>query len=88
MKPPVKFKWRGNHHLYHGIWILAFSLFNIYMGTNNAELEALNPLWAVLGIIGAVIMADDMIEHTVTADTPLRILYVKIIRPLLISSKK
>lgn len=74
--PPVKFHWRGNHHSYHGIWIIAFGLFQIYMGMNN--LEELFPLWYLLIGVGAFMLVDDIIEHAWTADTPLRILWEKI----------
>jgi len=83
LEPPVKFRWRGNHHLYHGLWIAAFGAFNWYMGVDNAELTALIPFWQLLIGIGAFMVADDIIEHTITGSTPLRLLYTKIIRPIL-----
>jgi hypothetical protein len=82
-RPPVKFKWRGNHHLYYGIFFAAFGIFNWFMGIDNAELSGIIPFWQLLVGIGIGIIVDDTIEHLVTADTPLRIFYEKIIRPLL-----
>ena len=82
MKPLVPFQWKGNHHSYHGIFILAFGLFNWYMGIDNGELTTLIPIWKSLVVIGGFIVIDDVIEHTITADTPLRILYEQI-KPIL-----
>ena len=75
LRPPVKFQWRGNHHSYYGVFFLAFGLFNIYMGWGNGSLSSLLPLWGGLATIGSYMIVDDVIEHNVTADTPLRILY-------------
>ena len=83
MRPPVKFVWRGNHHLYHGLWLIGFGLFQWFMGVDNAELESLIPLWQGFVGVGVVMVVDDVIEHTVTGDTPLRLLYERVIRPLL-----
>jgi len=88
MQPKVKFQWKGNHHLYYGLWILAFAIFNVFMGQDNAELTTLMPFWYILAGIGGLMIIDDVIEHTITASTPLRILYVKIIRPILIKQKR
>jgi hypothetical protein len=79
-RPKIKFEWRGNHHLYHGIWIAAFGIFQYYMGINNSELESLFPLWQVFIGAGVFMIIDDIVEHTLTADTPLRLLYEKIVR--------
>lgn len=83
MNPKVPFKWKGNHHAYHGIWIMAFGIFQWYMGVDNAELTVLIPFWQTLIGIGAFMLIDDIIEHTITRDTPLRLLYDKIIKPIL-----
>lgn len=83
LKPHVPFEWRGNHHLYYGIFLAIFGFFNWYMGIDNGELTTLIPLWQTCIGIGIYMIVDDTIEHTITADTPLRILYIKIIRPLL-----
>lgn len=87
MRPPVPFKWRGNHHAYHGIWLMAFGAFQWYMGIDNYELTTLIPLWQSIIGIGALMLIDDIVEHTKTADTPLRILYEKL-RPFLIKLKR
>jgi len=80
VRPKVPFKPKGNHHLYHGIWITAFGIFNLIMGYDN--IEELFPLWYALVGIGVFMMIDDIIEHTITADTPLRILWEKIYKSL------
>lgn len=82
-RPPVPFQWRGNHHLYHGIWIAAFGLFNWYMGIDNGELETLIPFWQFLVCIGVFAIFDDLYEHLICGDSPLRIIYEKLIRPWL-----
>ena len=53
------------------------------MGIDNGVLATIIPFWQSLVVIGTLMIADDAIEHTITADTPLRILYVKIIKPML-----
>ena len=73
MRPPVPFKWRGNHHGYYGVFFIVFGLFNVYMGMNN--IEELMPLWWTITGVGVFMLVDDIIEHTITADTPLRILW-------------
>lgn len=75
MKPPVPFKWKGNHHSYYGVFLVAFGLFNWYMGIDNGQLEGLIPLWQSFAGIGALFILDDWIEHNITASTPLRLLY-------------
>ena len=81
MKPPVKFHWRGNHHSYYGIFFVAFGLFNFYMSMNN--LEVLFPVWGLVTLIGIGMVIDDIIEHTLTGSTPLRLLWIKCILPLI-----
>jgi hypothetical protein len=83
MKPPVKFYWKGNHHAYHGAWIVAFSFFQWYMAIDNGAIANTIPLWQVCIGIGAYMIIDDVIEHKYTADTPLRILWIKYILPRL-----
>lgn len=36
-----------------------------------------------VNVVGALILIDDVIEHTITKDTPLRVLFDKVISPLL-----
>lgn len=76
MKPPVKFEWKGNHHGYYGIFAVAFGLFNWYMGIDNGALENLIPMWQTWVGIGALMIIDDVIEHTITGSTPLRWLFL------------
>lgn len=79
MRPPVKFYWRGNHHAYHGLWFIAFGAFQWYMGIDNGALDNLIPFWQCFIGIGAFMLVDDIIEHTLTGSTPLRILFEKLI---------
>jgi uncharacterized membrane protein len=83
MRDLVPFKWKGNHHSYTGLWFIGFGLFNWYMGVDNGELSTLIPLWQGLTCVGAFMVVDDVIEHTITADTPLRLFYEKVIMPIL-----
>ena len=62
---------------------MAFGFFQWYMGIDNGELTTLIPFWQLLIGIGALMLVDDIIEHTITADTPLRLLYDKVIKPRL-----
>ena len=83
LRPPVKFEWRGNHHGYYGIFFIVFGIFNYIMGVDNGVLDKLLPFWNFFTLVGIVFLVDDAVEHWVTADTPLRILYEKVFRPLL-----
>jgi hypothetical protein len=80
MKPPVKFHWKGIHHSYYGIlfgiipgWIL------LWLNSGN-NLDYINPIFWILIILGTLLVIDDLIEHTVTEDTPARIIWNKIKR--------
>ena len=53
------------------------------MGIDNAELETLIPFWQSLVVIGTVFIIDDLYEHLICGDSPLRIIYEKLIRPWL-----
>ena len=75
MRPPVKFVWKGNHHSYYGVFLIAFGLFNWYIGLGNGSLGSILWLWQSFIGIGAYMIIDDIIEHKLTADTPLRIIY-------------
>jgi len=75
MRPRVKFEWKGNHHLYYGITFLGFGIFNMSMGWGNGPLDGLFPLWEFCMGLGGYMIVDDFIEHTITADTPARIIY-------------
>lgn len=80
MHSRIKFEWRGNHHSYYGIFLIAFGIFNWFMGIDNGELSTLIPLWQAFIGIGGFMLADDIIEHTITSDTPLRLIYDLIIK--------
>jgi len=82
-QPPIPFKWKGNHHVYHGIWIVGFGLFNWYMGMDNGYLTSAIPIWQAMVGIGVFMIVDDVIEHTITGSTPLRMIHEKIIVPIL-----
>jgi hypothetical protein len=83
MREPVKFYWKGLHHSYIGVWFIAFGLFSSFMCTNNGELSTLVPYWNTLAGIGTLMIADDIWEHKISGDTPLRILYEKVVIPWL-----
>jgi len=74
MKPPIEFYWRGVHHLYLGAWLVAFGLFFLYMNRNNS-LNILNIIYKVGISIGIYCIIDDIIEHLITANTPLRLVW-------------
>lgn len=80
MKPPVKFEWKGNHHSYYGVFLVAFGLFNYYMGVDNGQLDALGPLWISTIGLGAFCIIDDIIEHKITSETPLRKIYLMLFK--------
>jgi uncharacterized membrane protein len=80
MKPPVKFYWKGNHHSYYGVFFIAFGLFNVYMGTDNGNLSDICSLWWTITGIGAFMVIDDIIEHKVTSETPLRKIYLMLFK--------
>jgi len=86
MRPPIPFDKIGNHHAYHGAWLLAFGLFQTYMSLHGGIVEGL-PYWYTFIGIGIFMIIDDIIEHTITGNTPLRLLYEKIIYPFLKNPK-
>jgi len=67
---------KAPHHLYIGLFIL-------FMSWTMYSYSYYYPLCYILTAIGLFITIDDIIEHTITANTPLRILFTKIIYPLL-----
>ena len=81
MEPKVPFVWKGKHHGYIGAWFMAFGAFFLYM--DYGDPDQILWLWEAFIGVGACMIADDVIEHTWTASTPLRILYNKIILPIL-----
>jgi len=76
MKKRNPFIPKAPHHLYIGLFIL-------FLAWTMKDYSYYHPLCDILTVIGAFITIDDVIEHTVTADTPLRLLFDKIIVPLL-----
>lgn len=78
MRPPVKFEWKGIHHSYLGAWFVAFGAFFLYMNQNNG-LDFLNIIYDIFIVSGIYLIIDDMIEHLITADTPLRCFWEKLL---------
>ena len=76
MKEPVKFEWRGNHHSFYGVFLIAFGLFNAYMGIDNGNLSEISWLWWTITGVGVFMLIDDIIEHNITSETPLRKIYL------------
>ena len=74
MKSPVPFQWKGIHHLYLGIFFVVFGGFFLYMNNGNG-LDGLNYLYGAFIGVGGYLIFDDAVEHTITASTPLRILW-------------
>jgi len=83
MRPPIPFKPIGNHHAYYGIFMMVFGLFNTYMSLNGGIEEGI-PYWLLFIGVGSFMIIDDIVEHTITANTPLRLLYEKIICPYIL----
>ena len=77
MQPPVKFVWYRNHHLYYGIALFLFGLYNYYLMKRSGELEKCKSIWQMFIVIGAFLALDDLVEHTLTRDTPIRIIFEK-----------
>ena len=73
---PNSFKPRAPHHLYIG-------LFMLFLAWTMWPYDYYHPLAEITAITGAYITMDDIVEHTVTARTPLRILFEKVIFPLI-----
>lgn len=84
MREPVKFKWCRNHHLYYGISLFIFGAYNYIFMVDSNELLMCEPIWVVFMAIGGFLAADDFIEHTITRDTPIRLLFEKVIYPWLL----
>lgn len=76
LKPPVKFVARGPHHLYIGLVLIIF-------GWLMDPYEYYTVWTNLFYVLGFLIMADDLIEHTITGSTPLRWFFVKILWPFM-----
>jgi len=70
------FKPKAPHHAYIG----AFLLFLAY---TMWDYSYYHPLAEIIAAVGAFVLVDDIIEHTITAKTPLRLFFVKIVYPFL-----
>ena len=75
MIPRNPFNWRGPHHGYIGMFLI------ILGALMHPEQYA---VWirVLFGGVGLLILFDDLIEHTVTKATPLRLFFERIIYPL------
>jgi len=69
MRKRNPFKWRAPHHLYLG-------LFLVLVGYLSAPYYPLTTLLSY--IFGIVITLDDVFEHTISMDSPLRLLAEKL----------
>jgi hypothetical protein len=74
MREPIKFHWKNTHHLYLGLCILLLALL---FGINEHN----NLLENNIMLLGLYITVDDVVEHTITANTPIRIITEKLLEP-------
>lgn len=65
MRDAIPWCWDRFHHLYEGIFLLTVG----YLIKNN-----------IVMFVGIIFILDDVIEHTVTADTPIRLVYENFIK--------
>ena len=70
--------------MYYGIALFLFGLYNYYLMKRSGELEKCKFIWYFFMLLGALVALDDFIEHTVTRDTPIRIIFEKYILPKII----
>jgi len=70
------FKPKAPHHAYIGTFLL-------FLAWTMWDYSYYHPLAEITAITGAYILIDDIIEHTITAKTPLRLLFDKVIYPCL-----
>ena len=76
MREPIKFHWKAIHHLYIGMCILMLACLIV--------LNEQYPIWGSnFLLLGIYIVFDDIVEHTITANTPIRLLSEKILEPTL-----
>jgi hypothetical protein len=76
MKPRNKFVWKAPHHLYIG---LVFILFGWLMDPYEIYRLLVNPFF----IFGGLLVIDDVIEHTITYDSPVRLFADSFLYPIL-----
>ena len=80
MREPIRFQWKATHHLYIGFGVILYSCLVVLF-------EEI-PVWQNnIFFLGTYIIADDVIEHTITAGTPLRMLTEKILDPIIYKLK-
>jgi len=77
LAPPVKFVPWAIHHSYLGILIMIY-------GFTGLGQEWSYDIGIKFILLGGAILADDIVEHTITGSTPLRILFDKVISKLFI----
>jgi hypothetical protein len=82
-RPPEPFIFRAPHHLYYGAAFALFAGFMKYMCAPWPYYALLDWIWYPLAIIGIYLVVDDIIEHTITKDTPARIIWEKVVFPLI-----
>lgn len=69
---PNPFNPKAPHHLYIG-------LFMLFLAYTMWGYDYYHPLAEITATIGAFVTIDDVIEHTVTAKTPLRLFFEKVL---------
>lgn len=72
MRDPVSFKPIAPHHSYIGIMIMT-------LGALMSPHELYGNWDLIFMGIGGLILVDDIVEHTVTGNTPLRLLFEKVL---------
>jgi len=68
------FKPKAPHHAYIGAFLL-------FLAWTMWDYDYYHPLCEYVAVTGAYVLIDDVIEHTITAKTPLRLLFDKVIYP-------
>ena len=80
-RDPNPFVWRCPHHLYTGLMLL-------FLAWTMWPYWYYHPLAEIFAVLGAFAVIDDVIEHTLTRKTPLRMLFEKVLFPLLVKISK
>jgi len=76
-RDPVPFNPRAPHHSYLGAFLL-------FLAWTMWPYWYYHPLTEIFAVLGAFAVIDDVIEHTITRRTPLRLIFEKVIFPLLV----
>ena len=79
MEAPNPFYWKGVHHGYLGIAFMLFGGIFLWLNEGN-NLDFLNPIFNFFLVSGGYLIIDDAIEHTITKNTPLRIIWERLLR--------